>query len=218
MNAVARWIRSRSFAAEFLFVFCVAWVPNILAAVFSFVFQPEFLPIDEETIWNGIVFEAAILAIIFPVLHLRGWTVARLGLAWQRHDLIAGLVIAVALTAVFWLIDLTFGDGTDTVSIAPDLDAMPVIAFSLINAIFEEVLLLGYIVGLAGERGKMVDGIWATVAIRFLCHVYQGTWAAAAIAAMGIAFGYTFARTRRLWPLIIAHAAYDAAVLLGWLN
>jgi membrane protease YdiL (CAAX protease family) len=218
MSAVARWIRSRSLAFEFLFVFTVAWVPNIVAAIGWFAVQPGPVAISQDEIWSGIVFEGAILAIIFPVLRLRGWTAARLGLTWHRRDLLIGVGIAIALTVAFQLVDFAAGGAAEPVSIAPDLDAVPVIAFSLLNAFFEEVLLLGYIVGLAGERGRMVDGIWATGAIRFLCHVYQGTWVAIQVAAMGLAFGYGYARTRRLWPFIIAHAAYDAAVLLGYLT
>jgi len=218
MSAVARWIRSRSVAFEFLFVFVVAWVPNILAAVAWFAFQPEPVAIDQDSIWSGLFFEAAILAIVLPVLRLRGWTWARLGLSFQWRDLLVGLAMAVALTVVFQLIDLAAGAGPDPISIAPHLDPILVVAFSLLNAFFEEMLLIGYIVGLAGERGRMVDGIWANVAIRFLCHVYQGTFVAFEVAAMGAAFGYVYARTRRLWPLIIAHAAYDAAVLLGWVG
>jgi membrane protease YdiL (CAAX protease family) len=218
MSGVARWIRSRSLAFEFLFVFCVAWMPNILAAISWFILQPVPVGIDQEAIWNGIVFEGAILAIVFPVLALRGWNGARLGLAWDKRDLPLGLGIAIALTVAFWLVDVLAGGGSDTVDITPGLDVGLVLAFSFLNAFFEEVLLLGYIVGLAGERGRMVDGIWATVAIRFLCHVYQGTWVAIEVAAMGVAFGYLFARTRRAWPLVIAHATYDAAVLLGYLG
>lgn len=218
MSAVARWIRSRSLIFEFIFVFTVAWVPNILAAVAWFAFQPAPVAVDQEAIWSGLFFEAIILAIVLPVLWLRGWTWARLGLSWRWRDMLVGLAIAVALTVVLQLIDLATGGGPEPVSIAPHLNPIPVVAFSLLNAFFEEVLLLGYIVGLAGERGRMVDGIWATVAIRFLCHVYQGTWVAFEVAAMGVAFGYAYARTRRLWPLIIAHATYDAAVLLGWVG
>ena len=218
MSAVARWIRSRSLVFEFLFVFIVAWVPNILAAVAWFAFQPEPVAVDQDAIWSGIFFEAVILAIVLPVLRLRGWTWARLGLSWRQRDLVAGLGIAIALTVVFQLLDLAAGGGQDPISIAPHLDPLQVLAFSLLNAFFEEVLLIGYIVGLAGERGRMVDGIWSTVAIRFLCHVYQGIWVAFEVAGMGVAFGYVYARTRRLWPLIIAHAAYDAAVLLGWIG
>jgi len=218
MSAVARWLRSRSLAVEFIFVFIVAWVPNILAAVAWFAFQPEPVAVDQAAIWNGLFFEAIILAIVLPVLWVRGWTWARPGLTWRHRDLLVVLGLAVALTVAFQLLDFAFGGGPEPVSIAPHLHPLPVVVFSLVNAFFEEVLLLGYIVGLAGERRRMVDGIWATVAIRFLCHVYQGTWVAFQVAAMGAAFGYTFARTRRLWPLIIAHAAYDAAVLLGWVG
>jgi membrane protease YdiL (CAAX protease family) len=218
MSAVARWIRSRSLAVEFAFVFVVAWVPNILAALAWFAFQPEPVAVDQESIWNGLLFEAIILAIVLPVLRVRGWTWARLGLSWRHRDLLVGLGFAIALTGVFQLLDFAFGGGPEPISIAAHLAPIPVVVFSLVNAFFEEVLLLGYIVGLAGERGRMVDGIWSTVAIRFLCHVYQGTWVAFQVAAMGVAFGYAFARTRRLWPLIIAHAAYDAVVLLGWVN
>jgi membrane protease YdiL (CAAX protease family) len=218
MSAVARWIRSRSLIFEFLFVFIVAWVPNILAAVAWFAFQPDPVAVDQDAIWSGMFFEAIILAIVLPVLRLRGWTWARLGLSWQRRDLLVGLGIGVALTVAFQLVDLAAGGEREPVAIAPHLDPFLVVAFSLLNAFFEEVLLLGYIVGLAGERGRMVDGIWSNVAIRFLCHVYQGIWVAFEVAGMGVAFGYIYARTRRLWPLIIAHAAYDAAVLLAFLN
>jgi membrane protease YdiL (CAAX protease family) len=217
MNAVARYLRSRSDAFEFTAIFVVAWLPNIAAAVAWFVTDAPPVAIDDAAIWNAALLDTAVLAIVLSLLRLRGWSWRRLGLAWRSRDLLVGLGVAIGLVVAFPLIDFIVDRGGAPISIAPHLGAAPTLAFSLLNAFYEEVLLCGYTIGLAAARGRTVDGIWATVAIRFLCHAYEGLWVAAEVALMGVAFGYGYARYRRLWPLIIGHAGYDAVVLLGYL-
>ncbi|OBA85470.1 hypothetical protein A5662_04295 [Mycobacteriaceae bacterium 1482268.1] len=36
-------------------------------------------------------------------------------------------------------------------------------------------------------------------------------------AAMGLVFGYTWRRTGRLWPLVIAHGVIDTVAFVGYL-
>ena len=45
-------------------------------------------------------------------------------------------------------------------------------------------------------------------------HVYQGLGAALAIFCLGLLYAACFHRTRRLWPLILAHALFDMTQLV----
>jgi membrane protease YdiL (CAAX protease family) len=80
-----------------------------------------------------------------------------------------------------------------------------VIAASIINPIYEEVLLVGYIIGaLKGKKG-IVFAINISVLFRFLCHLYQGPLAAIEIIPMDLLFAYVYHRWEKLFPLIVAH-------------
>lgn len=48
-----------------------------------------------------------------------------------------------------------------------------------------------------------------SVAIRVSYHLYQGIPGLIAVVPMGLLFGIWYARTRQLWPLIVAHAIFD---------
>jgi membrane protease YdiL (CAAX protease family) len=45
-------------------------------------------------------------------------------------------------------------------------------------------------------------------------HVYQGLGAAPTIFCLGLMYAVFFHRTRRLWPLILAHALFDMTQLV----
>ena len=45
--------------------------------------------------------------------------------------------------------------------------------------------------------------------VRLLYHVYQGPIGVITIVPMGLLFGFVYARTRQLWPLIFAHVLID---------
>ena len=50
--------------------------------------------------------------------------------------------------------------------------------------------------------------IWAGL------HVYQGLGAALTIFGLGLMYAWYFQRTRRLWPLILAHVLFDMTQLV----
>jgi membrane protease YdiL (CAAX protease family) len=45
-------------------------------------------------------------------------------------------------------------------------------------------------------------------------HVYQGVGAALTIFGLGLMYAWYFHRTRRLWPLILAHILFDLTQLV----
>ncbi len=56
---------------------------------------------------------------------------------------------------------------------------------------------------------SMATAVNISAAIRLSYHFYQGVAGVIAVVPVGLLFGYWFARTRQLWPLIVAHAILD---------
>ena len=67
------------------------------------------------------------------------------------------------------------------------------VAVSAINPVFEEVFV--------------------SAGIRVFHHFYQGAVGVVGVAPLALLYAYWFARTGRLWPLIVAHALTDFTAL-----
>jgi membrane protease YdiL (CAAX protease family) len=80
--------------------------------------------------------------------------------------------------------------------------------------VFEEVFVAGYAITALQQARGMWIAINVSTAVRVLYHLYQGPFAFLMIAPMGLLFGYVYARTRQLWPLIVAHVLLDIVGLL----
>lgn len=59
------------------------------------------------------------------------------------------------------------------------------------------------------QAARLAAAVIVSVTIRVSYHLYQGIPGLLAIIPMGLLFGIWFARTRQLWPLIVAHALFD---------
>ena len=84
--------------------------------------------------------------------------------------------------------------------------------FSIYNAVFEELLWLA--LGMAAfRRFGVVPAAAISVALRLLAHAYQGPLALITVLPIGVLFTVYYIRTRRLWPIIVAHAFQDILAL-----
>ncbi|MGF2948569.1 CPBP family intramembrane glutamic endopeptidase [Microbacterium alcoholitolerans] len=95
---------------------------------------------------------------------------------------------------------------------------VPILLLSAARAsIQEEFVALGYLFARLRQLGW---GPWpiiiATSVLRATYHLYQGPGAFVGNLAMGLLFGWLFARTGRLLPFLVAHFLIDAAVFVGY--
>ncbi len=95
---------------------------------------------------------------------------------------------------------------------------VPVLLLSAARAsIMEEFVVLGYLFLRLTQLGW---GTWpiiiATSVLRASYHLYQGPGAFIGNLAMGLLFGWLFARTGRLLPFLVAHFLIDAAAFVGY--
>jgi membrane protease YdiL (CAAX protease family) len=218
-------IRSWSGRTELVLVLLIAFgatVPRSLAALLF----PELLvhrtspPITNAALYRTVLFELAVMAILAMFLRARGWTLERLGIRPTAQDSIVGVgifigyylayvVLVMAVVAV-WPRFAQIAISTHLVGGRLEWPAM--LAVSLVNPVFEEVFVCGYVVAALKERRGITTAINVSAGIRVFCHFYQGAVGVVGIVPMALIFAYWFARTGRLWPLIVAHALDD---LLG---
>lgn len=112
--------------------------------------------------------------------------------------------------------------GITTAIIPSALDAywwtVPVLILSAVrHAVLEEVIVVGYLLDRFGKFGwSMPLAIGVSSVLRGSYHLYQGFGPFIGNAVMGIVFAWLFTRTRRVMPLVIAHALLDMVAFVGF--
>lgn len=82
----------------------------------------------------------------------------------------------------------------------------------------EEIVVCAYVLTRLRQLGWTNSrSLAAGAVLRGSYHLYQGFGGFVGNAVMGLLFGWWFQRTRRVWPLIIAHAVIDAASFIGYI-
>jgi len=92
------------------------------------------------------------------------------------------------------------------------VDFGTVLLFSVVNGIYEETFVVGYVVGYLARQSTWVV-IIASALIRFSYHIYQGPEAVLFILPMGLVFAYLYVKYRRLWPLVLCHIILNVVAL-----
>ncbi|MGW9413371.1 CPBP family intramembrane glutamic endopeptidase [Arthrobacter cupressi] len=147
-----------------------------------------------------------------------GFTLARPG-----RDLLQGLGLA-ALIGIPSLALYAAGRamGITTAIIPSALDAywwtVPVLILSAVrHAIVEEVIVVGYLLDRFGKFGWSTPlAIGLSALLRGSYHLYQGFGPFIGNAVMGLVFGWVYSRTRRVMPLVVAHALLDIVAFVGF--
>lgn len=160
-----------------------------------------------------------LLAQHFP----RPGQVMGLDLTRPSHDILAGLGLAALIGLpglALYLGARELGVNT-TISAAglPDIWwGVPVLVLAAVgNALLEEVVMVGYLFTRWAQAGWSTATIILTSAlVRGSYHLYQGFGGFLGNLAMGLILGVVYARTRRVMPLVIAHAVLDVVAFVGY--
>ena len=105
---------------------------------------------------------------------------------------------------------------------ATPLDAswwtIPLLLLAALRAgLTEEVIFIGYLFDRLRRLGWSTwTVILSTAALRGAYHAYQGFGSIIGNMAMGIVFGWVYARFGRVMPLVIAHTVIDVIAFVGY--
>ncbi|MFJ4209965.1 CPBP family intramembrane glutamic endopeptidase [Paenarthrobacter sp. NPDC089675] len=150
---------------------------------------------------------------------------ARLGFNFARpgKDLLHGVGLA-ALIGIPSLGLYAAGRalGITTAILPSGLDAywwtVPVLVLSAVrHAIVEEVIVVGYLLDRFGKFGWSTPlAILVSAVLRGSYHLYQGFGPFIGNVAMGLVFAWLYTKTKRVMPLVIAHAMLDIVAFVGF--
>jgi membrane protease YdiL (CAAX protease family) len=112
--------------------------------------------------------------------------------------------------------------GITTAIIPSALDSywwtVPVLILSALrHAVVEEVIVVGYLLDRFGKFGWSTPlAIFASSMLRGSYHLYQGFGPFIGNAVMGVVFAWLYTKTKRIMPLVIAHALLDIVAFVGF--
>ena len=190
-----------------------------LQAPWRFSIRPLHRPSPMRTFLELLLVEPALAAVALFVLRANGHFSAY-GLTPSWKGAAEGLALAIVAYAVWILTDLAvypffpaaFQSRGDEM-VAPDLMFGLVIAISIVNPLFEEFFVSGYLITTLKHWKDPWFAINVSVTVRLLYHLHQGPSGLVTIIPLGVVFAQWYVRTGRLWPLVIAHALFDFAAL-----
>lgn len=216
-------LRRLSARLEFLIVVGLAFGPFLLDNLTLLVSPSPPATIQAGHLDALLLHESIVLLLLAVFLRWRGWTPDRLGLRAHRHDLPIAIGLAVLVNLVFTTLHhLIEATGTplpsieDVMPIAQGLGHLRVLAVSAVNGTYEELFVCGYLISALRERRSVGTAVAVSTAIRLGYHLYQGSLGVIGIVPMGLIFAFWYARTGRLWPLILAHALLDVWPLAAY--
>lgn len=149
----------------------------------------------------------------------RGWTASDFGFHVSIRSTLAALGLFVGTMLVCTAVYVAVSQSRLLDSWAPfaiSLVASPalVLLFLVVNSIFEELFVVGYVIE-AARTGDVGFAVSISAVIRLLYHTYQGPVALTSILPIGIIFALVYLRWRNLWPLMLAHTAIN---ILSWVT
>jgi len=210
-------IRQLPPGVEFLIVIMWAFGLPIFTSILS-IGQPHGAAVfTDVALLVTVFFEILVTVFLVWFLRIREWTLAKVGLRvdgrgtlWGVALLAAcyGLIVVFQLAAQILPIDMR-ALAAQAPQTSGNLSMEVVFVASVVNGAYEEMFVAGYAITALQQARGMWTAINVSTAIRVLYHLYQGPIAFLNIVPLGLLFGYAYARTRLLWPLIVAHVLLD---------
>ena len=174
----------------------------------------------------GIFFSLIPVALVLFLLTEPGKSAfRRIGFTFARpvHDFLLGAGLAAIICAgTLGVYAAGRALGITTAIVPAALDTywwtLPVLVLSAVrHAVLEEVIVVGYLFLRLRQLGWGAPAIILTSSlIRASYHLYQGIGPGIGNFLMGLIFGAVYWKTRRVMPLVIAHALVDIAGFVGF--
>ena len=174
----------------------------------------------------GSVFGLAPVWLVVYLVRRSGEGIRALGLRADRvrNDVLHGIALfaVVGLAGIgVYLEAVELGVNRFVVPVPPlgHWWTVPVLILNAIEAaLLEEIVVVAYLVTRLRQLGLTESAsVGASALLRGTYHLYQGWGGFLGNLAMGALFGTVFSRTRRVWPIVVAHLLLDVGAGLGYI-
>ena len=174
----------------------------------------------------GSLFGLAPVWLVVYLVRRSGEGIRALGLRADRvrDDVLQGIALfaVVGLAGIgVYLAAVELGVNRFVVPVPPlgHWWTVPVLVLNAIEAaLLEEIVVVAYLVTRLRQLGLTESAsVGASALLRGTYHLYQGWGGFLGNLAMGALFGTVFSRTRRVWPIVVAHLLLDVGAGLGYI-
>jgi membrane protease YdiL (CAAX protease family) len=209
-------------------VLLLAWFPSILGLLLL-ALGPQSSAEVEVSLGPSLVSLAFQMLLSWAPFLVIGYLLARSREGWpgigltrfRPGDLGAGVILWVASYLLVFVLAVLFQSfGQREVDFLPEnlplwFRVVQAILMAVTAGVTEETVARGYAqTRLEQLRAPTLVIVLVPTALWGLLHVYQGLGAALSILGLGLMYAWYFHRTRRLWPLILAHTLFDMTQLV----
>jgi uncharacterized protein len=206
-------------ALEFLIIIGLTYGPLVSAQLLTF--SSRELPdvFTNNSLLSLVIFELLAGGLVLAALRFNGRRFSDHDMEFTATTVVHGLLLCVAsMLAESILYDpVLFAAGTAVEQPAlstPSALSLPIVLLvSLVNPLFEEGILLAYVV-LALRSQGLQTALGVSLILRLATHLYQGPLAAIGVFPMGLLFFAYYWRTKKIWPPVLAHALLDFIPLM----
>lgn len=219
-------LRKLPFPVEFAIVLGGAFGYALVTSVWGAI-QPHQAPSHSEIgMWRGLGVEVLQFLLIGGFLRLRGWNGTRLGLQshWSDGAIGIGLAIGsyVAMYMVVVLVAAAVPDLAQSLQSQPHpqqgLSPYLVGTDVLLGSFIEEFFVTGYLITALKEKTSEEVAVNVSVGIRMAYHLSHGVIGMVLVIPVGLIFAYWYAKSGRLWPVVVAHAALNLVALVPYVK
>jgi len=209
-------------------VLVLAFAPSVLGLLFLALGSAGTAQVEAEVVPSLVSIAIELFLSWSPILVI-GYLLARNREGWSGIGLtrlrpgdigmgailwVAGFVVVLVLA---WLFQYF---GQREVDFLPEglplwFRALQAVLIAVTAGVTEEIVVRGYAqTRLEQLRASTAVILLVPTALWAVLHVYQGLGAALTIFGLGLMYAWYFQRTRRLWPLILAHVLFDMTQLV----
>lgn len=192
-------------------------IPALWRAATSSVLAPVVF--SDGRMAGMVLFQLFTGSLALLILRLNGWHRSDLHLDFSFLDLGIGLLLFLGVMVWhFMAFNVVRGIAPESallkgLGVSGNLSLPVILLVCVINPLFEEGILLGYVMKVMRPQGFGVAcGI--SVLLRLSTHLYQGPFAVITILPIGIIFSAFYWKSNKLWPVVFAHLVMDALPLL----
>ena len=212
MGKFQEYAKALSPAAEFCIVVGGAFALPVASSLWANIaLSPEqAVQVTNVDIEYLVIQEVIVLSALIWFLRLRGWSVEHFPAYPPWRELVQALGLTLAAYLVWvgpWMLLNPAAAAAPAVN--SELRWGHILAVSIINPLFEETILCAYMIPFLAQRRGLAVAMAVSLVVRLSFHTYQGALALPSIALFGLVVSGYFARTRRLWPVLIAHGVLD---------
>lgn len=193
----------------------LAFMTTSSYALFQLLTVGETARFDDWRLVRTLTTELALALLIFWRLSRGHYSIRRFLCPWQWKDLLRGCGVFITTSLVVWALALA-----SYLALGPSsqyyfhgaahgsVSSPAAVIASLLNPFAEEVYFLVIVVQVWQPRSVVIAGL-ASVLLRVSIHTYQGFAALTAVLPLAIIYTAFYIGSKRLWPIIVAHALQD---------